>query len=135
MYIKAARTQWVKNNVKKLLSMGLPLLHIGTLYCMQKTLIEQSFKVAQECPFCLCYTMVLYVQHCPVGSRDRFVGVRLHPRTGSSPSDGRSSQNGGATNRLAHSFHDVSHGANFEVSNLKRGTVGNSQWNPRFVKM
>ena len=48
-----------------------------------------------------------------------FVGVGLLPRIGSSPSDGRPSQNGGSTDRLAYSFHALPHRANVKVSNLK----------------
>ena len=95
----------------------------------KKGLLEQYFKVAQERTVLPMLHNGAYVQHCLVGSRDRFVGVRLHPRTGSSPSEGRSSQNGGSIDRLAYSFHAMPHRVNVKVSNLKRDTVGNSQWN------
>ena len=53
--------------------LGLPLLHIGRQYCMQKNgLLQQCFKVSQECTYLPMLHNDAYVQHCPVVSRDRF---------------------------------------------------------------
>ena len=77
-----------------------------------------------------------HMSNCSVGGRDRFRQGSTSPKNQLQHwwRKVRFSQNGGSTDRLAYSFHAMPHRAYVKVSYLKGGTVGNSQWNPRFVK-